>query len=122
MAVQNRDQIGWLHCPMCQTRATVHQCKIGRGGRKAAKYYRCECGGIQPYKDAGQRFIEANFEPLAPVDNQPVKPSEPAPAPEIKPQPETAAEFDPGAPDTAPNTEDKPQRRGFFASLFDDEE
>lgn len=119
MAVKNRPQIGWITCPICQTKGTVHGCEIGRGGRKAAKYYRCDCGCIQPYKPAGQRFIDANYEPMQAA---PEKPSAPDVSPDIKPPQETAAEFDPSAPDTVPNTETKPPKRGFFASLFDDEE
>lgn len=64
MAIKNREQIGWIDCPMCQTRGTVHASKIGRGGVKGVKFWRCQCGCIQPWAAAGQAFIEANMRPM----------------------------------------------------------
>jgi len=122
MAVKNRDQIGWLDCPMCLTRATVHECEIGRGARKAAKYYRCECGCIQPYKPAGQRFIAAHFEPMQAAANASEKPSEPEAVAVLKPVPETAPEYVPEVEPVAQETEPKPKKRGFFAMLLDEGE
>ncbi len=114
MAVQNREQIGWLDCPMCATRATVHECAIGRGSRAQAKYWRCECGTVQPWKPQGQRFIADNFQPMKP---------QPA-TPETEAKPEAAPANDDYTPETAkpaPETAPKPKKRGLFALLMDED-
>ena len=119
MAVQNRPQIGWLNCPMCNTRATVHACAVGRGGRAEAKYWRCECGTIQPWKPGGQRFIDANFEPLeTPAEKPSAPPPSAEPEPVAKPQAETADEYTPGEQTPPPENRPKPQKRGLLHTLF----
>lgn len=88
MAVINREQVGWIQCPMCEVQGTVHESKIGRGGKKPVRYWRCQCGCIQPWAEAGQAFIAQH---MVPMDGQredftpgpepePEKQGEPAPA------------------------------------------
>lgn len=121
MAVKNRDQIGWINCPMCETEATVHACAVGRGSRAEAKYWRCNCGTIQPWKPGGQRFIAENFRPMQPAANEPEKPSAAPPVEDAKPVQETAGEYVPGEEQTTTETDDKPQKRGFLSSLLNEE-
>ena len=122
MAVKNRAQIGWINCPMCETEASVHKCAVGRGSRAEAKYWRCECGTIQPWKPGGQRFIAENFRPMQPAANEPEKPSAPPPSaepePVAKPQAETADEYTPGEQTPPPENRPKPQKRGLLHTLF----
>lgn len=69
----NRDQIGWIDCPINGCRATVHQSKIGRGGKAASLYWRCECGCIQPRSPKGQAYIQGNMVPMETVKSPEVK-------------------------------------------------
>lgn len=108
MAVQNREQIGWINCPMCNTRGTVHQCAVGRGSRAQAKYWRCECGTIQPWKPQGQRYIAEHMQPMAPP---------PTESPEKPREPEHSA--DPNPPTEPPP---KPKKRGFLDFLLEDDD
>jgi hypothetical protein len=63
MATQNRAQVGWIDCPMCETTATVHEANVGRPRKNEdsaparRRYWRCECGAIQPRTETGQRYI-----------------------------------------------------------------
>ncbi len=103
---------------MCETRATVHACAIGRGSRAEAKYWRCECGTVQPWKPQGQRFITANFEPMQAAANEPEKPSAAPVVDDPKPVAETVEDYTP----EPEQTEQKPKKRGFFSKLLDEDE
>jgi hypothetical protein len=119
MPVKNRDQVGWIQCPICDTRATAHRCLIGRGGRVDAHYWRCECGTVQPWKPAGQRFIAANIEPMETATK-----TEPPPPPETAPKEEqTEPEFTPTDNRQTKSTETpkKPAKRGFMAMLLEED-
>lgn len=101
--VVNRDQIGWISCPINGCRATVHKSKIGRGGKAESLYWRCECGCIQPRSPKGQAFIEANMEPLEPVQ---------------KPAVGQVAEPDiPAANDDSIEKPKKPKKKGWLDAL-----
>lgn len=107
MAVKNREQVGWIDCPMCNTRGTVHKCEIGRGGRVGALYWRCWCGTIQPWKPKGQDFIKANMTPL-----EPIKPENPA---QIDVEEQTGVPAEP-----EPETVEKPKKRSALSFLFEE--
>lgn len=123
MAVQNREQVGWITCPICQERASVHQCKIGRRANTDRFYHRfCKCKTVQA-SGAYQDYVAEHIEWLDAVKNQ-AKPSAGTAPAEVKTAPadvktEPQAEFIPGEPEPEPAA--KPAKRGFFAFLADEE-
>lgn len=122
MGVKNNAVVGHIECPLCSGEATVHSCMVGRGRAKEALYIRCGtvsngCGCIQPYGPTGQQFIRGRYRPLD---------DKPAP----KPEPETGSaggdapaanepDYVPG--EEAPETDQKPKRRGFLSALLHEE-
>lgn len=111
MPTQNREQVGWIDCPMCNTPGTVHECARGKA-RKHTLYWRCKCGAIQPWTQTGQAYIAAN---MTAMDATP----RPEPTPESPPEsePVTAGdeEYTPGEP--SPES----PRKGWLSALMDDE-
>lgn len=115
MAVVNREQIGWIDCPMCEQTGTVHETKIGRGGTAPKLYWRnCGCGCVQPWGAAGQAFVRDNMRPMGegPAEVSPDVP-EKATHPEEnreETEPETSA-------NEAQETGKNRKRRGILSGL-----
>ena len=79
MATQNRPVIGYIHCPDCDTRATVHQ---QQRGKARFLYKRCECGCDQRTGAAVQTRLFYGMERV--VDDVEIK--RPPNVPEEKPE------------------------------------
>lgn len=105
MATQNREQVGWINCPMCKTRGTVHECARGKA-RKHTLYFRCRCGAIQPWTETGQAYITSNMQPMGPAPEPAPVTTEPEPPPE--------------PPEPPADPPEKP-RKSWLESLLTDE-
>lgn len=109
--VVNRAQVGWVFCPICDQRATVHRSKIGRGGKASSLYWRgCGCACVQPRGPSGQAFIERNMKGMEVLEQDPESVSQSEPQSEQK-----------GA-DAIPESQPKSGGRGFFKLLTGDSE
>jgi hypothetical protein len=100
MTVMNNEVVGYIHCPDCGERGTLHMTKRGRGRNL---YKRCGCGCDQRTGAKIQAKWREDMQPLPGFED-------------MKTEPEKQPEQQPEQPQAVP--EQEPERNGMTAAPF----